>query len=499
MGPLFAVFSPPVSDPTRDDPIDPERLQVCLEVLAAAHGLAPDDPRLVQLEQASAHLRKRAKQLRKQARARRTRAADLERMAGTGRWRDWDAGRLPSDPEIDDSPTSEPQPSDLGPRLHRQQNCYICKQPYRDLHFHYHMLCPTCAAENWEARTRRADLSGRRALLTGGRIKIGFELALKLLRDGAELLVTTRFPRDAIRRFAALPDFSQWSDRLRVVGVDLRYLPGVLGLARTLLDEGRAIDIMIHNAAQTVARPPAWYRELALREAEPLPEELAGLELAVGEDATMIQAALPRPAELSLATNQADHLRRFHALCRTQDEPEHFPLGQLDEEQRPLDLRARNSWTLGLEEVEPVELVEAQLVNAIAPTLLTQQLRPLLDRSTAPDRHVVFVSAVEGQFSYGNKTHRHPHTNMAKAALHMLTRTSAQAWAEDRIYMVSVDTGWVTQEHAEATKQRLAARGFRPPLDVLDGAARVYDPIVRAAAGEPVWGCLLKDYRPAAW
>jgi NAD(P)-dependent dehydrogenase (short-subunit alcohol dehydrogenase family) len=472
--------------------IDPEDLATCLAVLAAARQLAFDDPRLIELEQATAHLRKSAKQKRKKVRATAARQGDREKRATTGRWRDWDGGRLVGSGEEQDAP-AEP--------LHHEQRCYVCKQPYRELHFHYHLLCPSCAADNWAARSRRIDLAGRRALITGGRIKIGHEVALKLLRDGAEVSVTTRFPRDAVRRFASAPDFEAWRGRLRVIGVDLRFLPGVIGLAERLRAEGGGLDILIHNAAQTVARPPAWQRELAEGESAPLADELLGLIVDGGRSVpALAEAAASSEMALAITPSAPEpFLARFHALCRSASESEVFPRGRTDEEQRPLDLRERNSWSLGLDEVEPVELVEAQLVNAIAPALLTSRLRPLLEASEFADRHVVFVSAVEGQFAYERKTHRHPHTNMAKAALHMLTRTSADDWAKARIYMVSVDTGWVTQEHPEPTKQRLAERGFRPPLDVVDGAARVYDPIVRGGEGEPIWGCLLKDYKVAPW
>jgi len=475
-------------------------LATCLAVLESARTLAPDDPMLLALERATAHLRKSAKQKRKKQRDVVARDADRDKRASTGRWRDWDAARLPSSA----SGSPEPEPLDVDP-LHHEQRCYVCKQPYRALHFHYHLLCPGCAASNWAARTRRTDLAGRRVLLTGGRIKIGHELALKLLRDGAEVLVTTRFVRDAVRRFAAAPDFEQWRARVQVIGIDLRFLPGVLGLAEHLLAEGRPLDILIHNAAQTITRPPAWQRELAEAEAAPLPDDLLGLIGRIVEARSSI-AARPLALDTGLASALAiapappePFLARVHALAREAPESEQFPPGRLDEEQRPLDLRDANSWVLGLEDIEPLELIEAQLVNAIAPALLTNRLRPLLDRSEFADRHVIFVSAVEGQFAYARKTHRHPHTNMAKAALHMLTRTSAERWAKDRIYMVSVDTGWVTQELPEPTKQRLAERGFRPPLDIVDGAARVYDPIVRASEGEPIWGCFLKDYAIAPW
>jgi NAD(P)-dependent dehydrogenase (short-subunit alcohol dehydrogenase family) len=96
------------------------------------------------------------------------------------------------------------------------------------------------------------------------------------------------------------------------------------------------------------------------------------------------------------------------------------------------------------------------------------------------------VSAMEGVFGRGYKGPGHPHTNMAKAALNMLTRTSATEMLTDGILMTSVDTGWITDERPHFTKMRLADEGFHAPLDLVDGAARVYDPIVQGEAGGPV-------------
>ncbi|MCA9696531.1 MAG: SDR family NAD(P)-dependent oxidoreductase, partial [Myxococcales bacterium] len=410
--------------------IDDDRLRICLEVLAAAAELPAEDPRLLALEQASSRLYKQTKKARKRARARVARERDRLAMAQTGRWRDWDAGR----PDVGQLPEAnlgqeDEDEDDTGDTLHHQRRCYVCKQPYRRLHHHYHMLCPDCAAENWSARTRRADLEGRRILLTGGRIKIGFELALMLLRDGASVWVTTRFPADAARRFAAVPDHGDFADRLHLIAIDLRYLPDVVALSERLSDALPFLDALINNAAQTVSRPPAWYRELAAFE--------HGQQPALGEG----------PAALRPRADALDFLAGFHRSCLAdaQTDPEAlaaFPPGARDEEGRQLDLRARNSWVLALEHLDARELVEAQLVNATAPALLAARLRPLLDRSSFADRHVVNVSAVEGQFAYANKTPRHPHTNMAKASLNMLTRTCAQDWAEAGIYINSVDTGW---------------------------------------------------------
>ncbi len=459
--------------------IDDERLRICLEVLEASRALEPDDPRLRELERATAHLRKSLKKARKRIRAAEAAARDRALLSECGRWREWDAGVEPKplasgsgEPSVEAS--AEPR------RLHNARRCYVCKQHYRELHSHYHLLCPPCAERNWAARSAGADLRRRRALVTGGRVKIGFELVRMLLRDGASVIVVTRFVRDAARRFAALDDYASFADRLEIIGLDLRYLPAVVELCDTLITEGRPLDILVNNAAQTIWRPPAWYAELASAE--------------LGEDP---QGSEPF-ATGALTQAGAASLLEFHRACLRHDE-QLFPPGARDEEGRQLDLRAKNSWVLGLEHVDAGELVEAQLVNAIAPALLCSRLRPLLDQSTAADRHVVNVSAVEGQFAYANKTARHPHTNMAKAALNMLTRTCADDWATARIYVNSVDTGWITQEHPEPTKQRLAAAGFRPPLDFIDGAARIYDPIIRGVEGRPIWGKFLKDYEPADW
>ncbi len=362
--------------------------------------------------------------------------------------------------------TPEPQLPTEPVLLQREIFCYCCKERFREVHFFYHALCPECAALNWEKRGQRVDLSGRVALVTGARIKIGFELTLKLLRDGATVLATTRFPCDAARRFAAQPDAEVWRERLQLFGLDLRFLPEVERFARQV----PRLDILIHNAAQTIRRPPEYYAPLLAAEAAPLSIEAA----------TFVQSDAPEAKLLS--TNAAASAW--------------FPAGALDRDGEPLDARPMNSWRLRLGEVEPVELAETMLIGALAPFVLTDALRPVLARSEFARRFVVSVSAMEGQFARKSKQHFHPHTNMAKAAMNMLTRTSASELAEDGIFLSSVDTGWVTDENPLPVREA----GFIPPLDCIDGAARVYDPIVRGLTEpEPPFGHFFKDYAPYAW
>ena len=375
----------------------------------------------------------------------------------------------------------------------RARACYVCKQRYREVDAFYHQLCPACAARNHERRDARTDLSGRRALLTGGRAKIGMYIALRLLRDGAHTTITTRFPHDAVRRFAAMDDSGDWLDRLRIVGIDLRDPGQVVALADEVAAQG-PLDILINNAAQTVRRSPAAYAHLAAAEAGavaagPLPEvadaRARGVRAATGRTVT----GRPTPQALTAL-----------ALTAGSASAERIAAGTaIDAGGLAPDLQPHNSWSQVVDEVDPVELLEVQLCNQTAPFILVSRLRPALAASAARRTYVVNVSAMEGQFSRGYKGPGHPHTNMAKAALNMLTRTSAAELLSDGILMTSVDTGWITDERPHPTKMRLADEGFHAPLDLVDGAARVYDPIVRGEAGEDVHGVFLKDYAAAAW
>ena len=508
------------------------------------------------------------------------------------------------------SSTSLATTSSSGPELFRPRQCYTCKARFHALHHFYASLCPKCAALNFRMRHLTADLRGRVALLTGSRVKIGFEIGLKLLRAGATLIATTRFPADAAARYAAMPDFEQWRGRLQLHAVDLRDVASLEAFCDFLHATLPRLDVIINNACQTVRRPASYYSHLL--EAEATMEaavrkhkvEGAAQRLTAVDDAAVgapsSGAPLPPPpataaaaavdatgegGKVTMPSSASDLLPLFsqqasraqwsqassaitwvgdvdddggagqasgaHALLGAPSSvspaqlsqlrlaPEDhlsgearaasLPPGRLDVNGQQIDLRKTNSWLLKMNDVSTPELVEVFAINTLAPFLLNARLQPLLAATAAGQRaraedgtgeepsaaspdasgavspgaaFIVNVSAMEGKF-YRHKTPNHPHTNMAKAALNMMTRTSAAELAEShRIFMTAVDTGWINDENPRERAARTAASAsrFQTPIDEVDAAARVLHPVFEGvASGKPVYGVFLKDYAESEW
>ncbi|MET0188183.1 MAG: SDR family NAD(P)-dependent oxidoreductase [Pseudonocardia sediminis] len=470
--------------------IDPEDLQTCLRVLAQVDTLPTEHPDAVAVRRATAGIWKSLKLRRRADKRREIVENDAAVTAATATGA---TGRI--DDETAGIPLVSTAPGATAGVLRVARGCYVCKQRFTVVDAFYHQLCPSCATTNHRHRDARTDLTGRRALLTGGRAKIGMYIALRLLRDGAHTTITTRFPRDAARRSAALPDSADWLHRLRILGVDLRDPGQVVALAEDVAAQG-PLDVLVNNAAQTVRRSPGSYSALDEAERAPLPSG------PLPEIVTFSAAARLHPAALTGVLDAADaaDLASLATTARSAS-PERIAAGTAVDAGGLLpDTAVANSWVDHVEHVDPLELLEVQLCNQTAPFILISRLRAAMAASTARRKYVVNVSAMEGVFGRGYKGPGHPHTNMSKAALNMLTRTSSQEMFDaDRILMTAVDTGWITDERPHALKLRLAEEGFHAPLDLSDGAARVYHPIVAGEAGEDLHGVFLKDYVPGSW
>jgi len=397
------------------------------------------------------------------------------------------------------------------------RNCYVCKAEFTMLHHFYDSMCQCCGDLNYQKRFQTADLTGQVALITGSRLKIGYQATLMMLRAGATVIATTRFPADSAIRFAKEPDYETWSDRLHIHGLDLRHTPSVELFCTYIEQNYSRLDILINNAAQTVRRPPGFYAHMMEKELQPFHEhEPAVQKLLSSHHNCLGRIAQVSPtgkdtSSLAVSWNEEGPGIGLRASAQLSQIPysydgavqneEVFPTGKLDADLQQVDLRTTNSWRLRIGEVPTPELLEVQLVNAIAPFVLCNRLSTVMKRDNTGKKHIVNVTAMEGKFFRFKKADRHPHTNMAKAALNMLTHTSASDLAKYGIYMNAVDTGWVTDEDpAQISTLKEEVHDFQPPLDIVDGAARICDPFFDGInRGEHWCGKFLKDYFPIDW
>ncbi len=491
--------------------IDPDDLATTLRVLESLHLVPEDHPDHVRVKRAASGMYKTLKKERRLAKREAEAAHDRAIIEATAT-----GSAMRIDDETAGIPLVSTATGAFAGELLTARGCYICKNDYTLVDAFYHWLCPSCAAMSHAKRDASTDLTGKRALLTGGRAKIGMYIALRLLRDGAHTTITTRFPKDAVRRFAALEDSGDWLHRLKVVGIDLRDPAQVISLADDVAAAG-PLDIIINNACQTVRRSPGAYAPLVDAENEPLPggvdlPEMVTFSGVSAAHPAAIAGALSNDAvaahegesiEQAAAAHSAATLTALALKAGNASLEAHLAGTAVDAGGLLPDVQVNNSWTQTVDEVDPLELLEVQLCNSIAPFLLVSRLRPAMRAAVAAGArraYVVNVSAMEGQFSRRYKGAGHPHTNMAKAALNMMTRTSAgEMFETDQILMTAVDTGWITDERPHAEKLRIAAEGWHAPLDLVDGAARVYDPVVQGEAGTDLYGVFLKDYAPHPW
>ena len=340
------------------------------------------------------------------------------------------------------------------------RQCLICKQR----NIEHYGICAECAAMNEQHRSFSADLSGYTALVTGGRINIGYAVCLRLLRSGASVIAVTRYPYDALKRYSEEADYAEFKHRLYICEFDLKRadrIQELVGYVHSTFPEG--LDILVNNAAQTIRKAPSYYAELAANEEK--------LRLGYDRDlpADLVQLARSESYELMPAAAES-----AVALYET---PDH------------------NSWVSKADEISAAEMLEVQLINVTAPFLLTGQLKAHMIKSKNKNRFIINVSSVEGRFNSKPKLARHVHTNMAKASLNMMTHSLAREYAADHIFMYSVDPGWVSNQFPAEYE---VSKSFKPYLTFDDGAARICAPIYEHKDDEKRpkdIGCLYKDFK----
>jgi NAD(P)-dependent dehydrogenase (short-subunit alcohol dehydrogenase family) len=389
--------------------------------------------------------------------------------------------------------------------------CYICSQYWkstakqRSLESEEKDMCSSCRSRNEAKKLVTRELTGMVAIVTGGRIKIGYQVALNLLYAGATVIVTTRFHADALSKFKSEPTYNTFKKRLRIYGLNLKDGQSVLKFCEWVHENYPRIHILINNAAQTVRRPLPYYKSLILKEKKSLglPEVMPQKKVNNRHKAIHEKDFLTPDDSFQLVKGEMK-LAAFNSLYVTEsmymidkedfsieNVDEIFPDGETDEFGEQLDKRKKNSWKYTLQDIHDVELLEVQMINQIVPTILVQKLMPLMQRQRSDTirspSYIINVTSHEGTFHTLGKTDSHIHTNISKSALNMLTRSVAPYYAKKGILVNSVDTGWVSS--AVATFKA-------PPLTCADGAARILYPIMSQSLE---YGCLFKNYTKARW
>ncbi len=378
----------------------------------------------------------------------------------------------------------------------KSPGCYLCMKKTQKIHWFYHSQCPDCGDTSLKFRNLKRDLTGYHAIVTGARLKLGYQIALKLLRAGAEVLITSRKWEEAFHRYQEEPDYSNFVDRLHVMrfSFDLLKISEQMELFQNELQRvwpDKCVDIIIHNAAQTIAN--VLESDSSSSNSEDLTESPSS-EDSFYNDQTKTNKRKRYPLK-SWFTN---------------------PFPEVDKYGRVIDRREKNSWTTEFGTVDPNELNNVLMANVTAPFIINQMLLPYLKNTFDIKKRkpfIIHVHAKEGHFS-SHKTNKHTHTNVAKAGLHMLTRCMAsqhatidilshyQSTMEDTpwvdrykrnhielghhhnnlshignwVNVHGIDPGWFSKD--EYNIDTLIKRNILcPPIDEIDAASRIVYPI----------------------
>jgi len=425
------------------------------------------------------------------------------------------------------------------------KTCYICKQKLGldNISKFYGSLCTKCGDYNYSFRTMKLDFTGRIAIVTGGRIKIGFYIVKKLLSYGCKVITTSRFPKDALLKFKEDPDYDIWKHNLTIYPIDFRIIQSTMNFVKYIEKNFSHIDFLINNAAQTVRRTTEYYEYLMPIEVKKLPDD--DNEKIIKNDYLFVQKQVSEEFDKDKnkikSKNENENIFKFDiqkesekrqiinslvslinknkegsdetiplsviaSQIKIMEEKEQPKVAIMGGDGQPYDFsKGKNSWNFELDEIPLEEFIEVQIINAWTPYYLCSKLLPMIMKSPFPDKYIVNVTAVEGIF-YHFKRSTHVHTNMAKAALNMLTRTCGKYLEKNGIYMTCVDTGWVSHMNEmnkiidNETKDHSEYEMATVPLDELDGAMRVLHPIIEGIKNKKYYsGILLKDYIKSKW
>ena len=404
------------------------------------------------------------------------------------------------------------------------RNCYICKEKLglENIHTFYGNLCKKCGEYNYSFRTIKLDFSGRIAIVTGGRVKIGYYIATKLLSYGAKVLITSRFPKDTLFKYQQDPEYEKWKNNLIIYPIDFRIFESTIKFVKFINENFPHVDILVNNAAQTIRRTASYYKYLLPTETKELnPDDEKKV---IKNDYINLQKQLTEEDKnkntkkqietslISLVNNKNPEYKEILPLSviasqiRIMEEKEQPHVTVMGGDGQPYDFsQGKNSWNFEFDEIPFQEFTEVQVINTWTPYYLCVKLKPLMIQSPYQDKYIVNVTSVEGIFNHFKRS-SHVHTNMAKAALNMFTRTCGTYLKDMGIYMTCVDTGWVSPMNEmnsllDKNKKKSYENEFvNVPLDELDGAMRVLHPIIEGIKNKNyLYGILLKDYIKSPW